>query len=121
MAVQRLPSSSDLLASLEEHTSIVEWINDLLDNSAQQSSSDTRSGVPDITELATRLEVACQDTSSQLEQSIDDISRTVPRLTYDLQFLKESTLTLKLALFSLQTRLSSSLGDHEKQGRRLNV
>lgn len=112
-SVQRLPSSSDLLASLEEHTNIVEWINDLLDNSAQQSSSDTRSGVPDVTELATRLEVACQDTSSQLEQSIDDISRTVPRLTYDLQFLRESTLTLKLALSSLQTRLSSSLGDHE--------
>ena len=106
--VQVLPSSSDLLASLEEHTNIAEWINDLLDNSAGG-----RSGGPEVTELATRLEVACQDTSSQLEQSIDDISRTVPRLTYDLQFLRESTLTLKLSLSSLQSTLSSSLGDHE--------
>ncbi|KAF8513630.1 Golgi complex component 7-domain-containing protein [Gautieria morchelliformis] len=110
--VQGLPSSSDLLASLEEHTDIADWINELLDSSATKNASDTR-GAPDVTELATRLEVACQDTSSQLEQSIDDISRTVPRLTYDLQFLRESTLTLKLALSSLQSRLSSSLGDHE--------
>lgn len=108
--VQSLPSSSDLIASLEEHADIAEWINDLLDNSGQESASDSRSP-PDVTELATRLEVACQDTSSQLEQAIDDISRTVPRLTYDLQFLRESTLSLKLALSSLQTRLSSSLGD----------
>ncbi|KAF8577938.1 hypothetical protein K439DRAFT_1639319 [Ramaria rubella] len=108
-----LPSSTDLLASFEKHQDIAEWINDLLDNSGQQNSAETSGLVPDVTELATRLEVACQDTSSQLEQSIDDISRAVPRLTYDLQFLRESTLTLKTALNSLQNRLSSSLADHE--------
>ncbi|KDQ11263.1 hypothetical protein BOTBODRAFT_68150 [Botryobasidium botryosum FD-172 SS1] len=36
--------------------------------------------------LTTPLEIASQDTSSQIEQALDDISRTVPRLTYDLQF-----------------------------------
>ncbi|KIJ50489.1 hypothetical protein M422DRAFT_27443 [Sphaerobolus stellatus SS14] len=97
-------SSLDFLTSLEEHTDIAEWINDLLD---------TRSSVQDVTSLTTRLEVACQDTSSQLERTIDDISRTVPRLTYDLHFLRESTLSLKVALSFLQTRLASSLADED--------
>lgn len=94
-------STTDLVGSLEEHANIAEWINGLLD---------TQNNV-DVTELTTRLEVACQDTTSQLEQSIDDISRTVPRLTYDLHFLRESALALKVALSSLQTRLSTSLAD----------
>jgi len=93
-----------LLSSLEEHSDVADWINGLLD---------TRSSVQDVTSLTTRLEVACQDTSSQLEQSIDDISRTVPRLTYDLHFLRESTLALKAGLSSLQARLASSLADEE--------
>ena len=99
--------------SLTEHTDIAEWINDLLDNSIHQETPEGRSNIPDVTELATRLEVACQDTSSQLEQCIDDISRTVPRLTYDLHFLRESALTLKLTLSSLQARVSSSIADDE--------
>ncbi|KAF8520164.1 Golgi complex component 7-domain-containing protein [Hysterangium stoloniferum] len=104
-------SSSDLIASLEEHADIADWINSILVVGGDGGSI-TRT-VPDVTELATRLEVACQDTSGQLEQSIDDISRTVPRLTYDLHFLRESTLTLNQALLSFQAKLASSLADKE--------
>lgn len=103
-----VPSSSDLFASLEEHTDIAEWINKLLDDAAKEHQS---TSVPDVSELATRLEIACQDTSSQLEQTIDDISRAVPRLTYDLHFLRESALNLKQALTNLQAKLASSTED----------
>lgn len=103
-----VPSSSDLFASLEEHTDIAEWINKLLNDNAQEHQS---TSIPDVSELATRLEIACQDTSSQLEHTIDDISRAVPRLTYDLHFLRESALNLKQALSSLQAKLATSTQD----------
>lgn len=54
-----------------------------------------------VAQLATKLEVACQDTSSQLERTIEDISRNVPRLNIDLQFMRESTLSLQRELVSV--------------------
>lgn len=107
-SLPNLSSSSDLAASLDSYgEDIAGWINDLLDNQDLPKTSD--GAAVDLTALdkhvqllATRLDVASQDTSSQLEQSIDDISRTIPRLTYDLQFMRESALSLQDALQNIE-------------------
>jgi hypothetical protein len=57
-------------------------------------------------ELLTRLSLLSQDTSSALEQSIHDISRNVPRLTYDLQFMRESAVSLQSSLHLVQDRVA---------------
>lgn len=61
-----------------------------------------------LNELLTRLSLLSQDTSSSLEQSIHDITRTVPRLTYDLQFMRESATSLQASLSSVQSQVQSS-------------
>ncbi|KAG9008317.1 hypothetical protein FRB90_008999 [Tulasnella sp. 427] len=107
-SLPNLASSSDLAASLDSYgEDIAGWINDLLDNQHLPRTVD--GAAVDLTALdkhvqlvATRLDVASQDTSSQLEQSIDDISRTIPRLTYDLQFMRESALSLQEALQNIE-------------------
>ncbi|KZO91770.1 hypothetical protein CALVIDRAFT_541521 [Calocera viscosa TUFC12733] len=102
--------SSDLVASLDEYDGdVVGWINDLLDGPAQadgdRKESTALSEVDKrVTQLSRRLEIASQDTAGQLERTIDDITRTVPRLTYDLQFMRESAISLKGALETVQTR-----------------
>ncbi|KAG6831695.1 hypothetical protein H0H92_008338 [Tricholoma furcatifolium] len=100
-----LPSSTtELISSLEHYTDVVSWINDLFD----ASEDDEETGFPEkreladldehITQLLATLDIACEDTSSQLERTIDDVSRGVPRLTYDLHFMKDSALTLQTSL-----------------------
>ncbi|KAG8843204.1 hypothetical protein FRB96_004231 [Tulasnella sp. 330] len=95
------PSSAALASSLDDYEDdITAWVNDLLDFNSESTAApkDLSSLDKQVQLLATRLDVASQDTSSQLEQVIDDISRTVPRLTYDLQFMRESALSLQDAL-----------------------
>lgn len=57
-------------------------------------------------DLLTRLSLLSQDTSAALEQSMHDISRTVPRLTYDLQFMRESAVSLQSSLRLVQNRVA---------------
>lgn len=61
-----------------------------------------------LNDLLTRLSLLSQDTSSSLEQSIHDITRTVPRLTYDLQFMRESATSLQTSLSSVQSQVRSN-------------
>lgn len=62
-----------------------------------------------VAQLATKLEVACQDTSSQLERTIEDISRNVPRLNFDLQFMRESALALQRELNTIHSSSGTSI------------
>ncbi|KAG8993426.1 hypothetical protein FRB94_010807 [Tulasnella sp. JGI-2019a] len=114
--MSRFPSSAELASSLDEYEDdITAWVNDLLDASPDAPNTsvepkDLTSLDKQVQMLATRLDVASQDTSSQLEQAIDDISRTVPRLTYDLQFMRESALSLQEALHVIErTRQSAEV------------
>ncbi|WVR04227.1 hypothetical protein IAU60_001227 [Kwoniella sp. DSM 27419] len=59
-----------------------------------------------LNELLTRLSLLSQDTSSAVEQSIHDVSRTVPRLAYDLQFMRESANGLQTSLSMVQDRVA---------------
>ncbi|EKC98105.1 hypothetical protein A1Q2_07651 [Trichosporon asahii var. asahii CBS 8904] len=71
-----------------------------------------------LNELMTRLSLLNQDTSSALEQSISDISRTVPRLTYDLQFMRESAVSLQSSLRRVQDKAArQQLGNDSEEAR----
>ena len=63
-----------------------------------------------VTHLLASLEIACQDTLSQLERIIDDVSRVL-RLTYDLHFMRDGALTLQAALTKAQTKSKHSVPD----------
>ncbi|KAJ7902006.1 oligomeric Golgi complex subunit 7 [Mycena olivaceomarginata] len=97
-------STKDLISSLEESPDIVSWINDTL------TTSDTAEPEPlgltdldqHVNHLVSTLDLACEDTSAQLERIIDDVSRGVPRLTYDLHFMKDVPLSTRTALDRLQ-------------------
>lgn len=100
-----LASTSALAESLDIYANDVPaFINDLL---APQAAA----GLPDLdkslNELLTKLSLLSQDTSATLEQAIHDVSRTVPRLTYDLQFMRESAVELQGSLRSVQHRVQT--------------
>jgi hypothetical protein len=96
------------------HADIPGFLNGLLSykppNATASSSTSTASGLgsldKELNELLTRLSLLSQDTSSALEQSIHDISRTVPRLTYDLQFMRESASSLQSSLHLVQDHVA---------------
>ncbi|KAL7409522.1 Golgi complex component 7-domain-containing protein, partial [Mrakia frigida] len=106
------------LASLDPYEGDVSgWLNDLLDPLEDEmlKEGDQVSSWMDLTALDNsvrtllgRLSGISQDTSAQLEQTIHDISRTVPRLTYDLQFMRESAASLHLSLHTVEAKSASS-------------
>ncbi|KAF5316956.1 hypothetical protein D9611_003875 [Ephemerocybe angulata] len=103
MAISTTSSTAKLIESLEQYDDAVSWINDTLDtpeptNDLSSSNTDLTELDQYITQLLTSLDIACEDTSAQLERIIDDVSRSVPRLTYDLHFMKDGALTLQTSL-----------------------
>ncbi|KAG5654412.1 hypothetical protein H0H81_003236 [Sphagnurus paluster] len=95
------PSTTELITSLEQYSDVFSWINDTFDTSeGDEEVPPTELTELDelITQLLATLDIACEDTSSQLERTIDDVSRGVPRLTYDLHFMKDSAISLQSSL-----------------------
>jgi hypothetical protein len=88
------------------HSDIPGFLNGLLSSSSSTSEAGLGSLDKELNGLLTRLSLLSQDTSSSLEQSIHDISRTVPRLTYDLQFMRESASSLQTSLHQVQDRVA---------------
>ncbi|KAG6898171.1 hypothetical protein C0992_004158 [Termitomyces sp. T32_za158] len=64
-----------------------------------------------ITHLLATLDIACEDTSSELERTIDEVSRGVPRLTYDLHFMKDSAMTLQASLEKVLQKSKDAVPD----------
>ncbi|KAJ4483221.1 oligomeric Golgi complex subunit 7 [Lentinula aciculospora] len=107
-----LSATAEALDSLEEYEDITTWMNDTL--TASGSEKDLESLIvldQQITQLIASLDIACEDTSSQLERTIDDVSRGIPRLTYDLHFIKDSALSLQNSLTTVQTRSRAAVPD----------
>ncbi|OCB86615.1 hypothetical protein A7U60_g6293 [Sanghuangporus baumii] len=107
-------ATSDALRSLEDYSDVASWINDVLNDDLDNAD------VQDFTELDKRvshlsaiLEVACEDTSVQLEKTIDDVSRTVPRLSYDLQLMQEIASSLQNSLQAVERHSQSFLNTSE--------
>ena len=94
----------DPIESLNEDSDIVLWINRILDENESESrqSVDLTDLDQRVTQLVATLEIACEDTSSRLERIIDDASRGIPRLTYDLHFMKDGALSLQGTLLKVR-------------------
>ncbi|KAJ7178354.1 Golgi complex component 7-domain-containing protein [Mycena crocata] len=97
-------STTELISSLEEYTDIVTWINDTLTPSETVQPVGLTDLDQNVNQLVSTLDLACEDTSSQLERIIDDVSRGVPRLTYDLHFMKDGAASLQSVLFQVTAR-----------------
>ncbi|KAJ3568860.1 hypothetical protein NP233_g5432 [Leucocoprinus birnbaumii] len=91
-------STTQVVDSIEQYDNVVSWINDTLIFSDDTDDLDTANLIKldqQITQLLTTLDIASEDSSSQLEHIIDDVSRGIPRLAYDLHFMKDGALTLQ--------------------------
>jgi hypothetical protein len=102
---------SDLLDD-EAFESEAAWLNDIL---ASTSTSTEDTAPASLAALDTKLaqtlgllELATHDTSALVDRTIDDISRSVPRLAFDLQLMRENALLLKLSLEGIRKRADSS-------------
>src|SRR5882757_10850961 len=99
-----IPTSTvQLVDSLEQYDDVVSWINDTLVTN-DNDDIDLTNLDHQITQLLTTLDIASEDTSTQLERIIDDVSRGVPRLAYDLHFMKDGASTLQNALIGVLQR-----------------
>ncbi|KAJ6500060.1 Golgi complex component 7-domain-containing protein [Mycena vitilis] len=97
-------STTELINSLEDSPDIVSWINDTLTPSDADESVGLTELDQHVNHLVSTLDLACEDTSSQLEHIIDDVSRGVPRLTYDLHFMKDGAVSLQSVLVQVTER-----------------
>lgn len=97
------PSTAELIDTLEHYDDVIRWINDILqtfdgNSPPSQPGTELNDLEQQITHLLATLDIASEDTSTQLEQIIDDVSRSIPRLTYDLHFLKDNAISLQASL-----------------------
>ncbi|KAJ3494717.1 hypothetical protein NLJ89_g10747 [Agrocybe chaxingu] len=104
-------STNQLVESLEQYEDVVSWINDTLtprdgddDDSSPLPLTDLAELDHQITQLLTSLDIASEDASAQIERLIDDVSRGIPRLAYDLHFMKDGASTLQNALVGVLQR-----------------
>jgi len=120
MSLESPPSETvdlhTLAKSVEDAPEVVLWLNSILDEGAPGSGAEGTSTAPiDLTALDRRVssilssvEIVAEETASQLERVIDDISRGAPRLAYDLHFMKESAISLQSSLRKLQHASTSA-------------
>lgn len=110
-------STTEVVNSLEQYSDVVSWINDVLETSEEgdEASSPVPTELTDlderITQLLATLDIACEDTSSELERTIDEVSRGVPRLTYDLHFMTDSAITLQASLEKVLQKSKDAIPD----------
>lgn len=129
------------LAALADFEDEAALINDLLSSETNRNGGDTTfnnsfndtssssSNIPlpeldvKLARLLGVLEHACQDTSAQVERGIEEVSRTVPRLTFDLQLMRENVVLLKFTLDSIRKRSIEATAHSETSQvmRRLKV
>ncbi|KAG8733353.1 hypothetical protein FRC10_000290 [Ceratobasidium sp. 414] len=102
--------SLNLDASLAYHgDNIVDWVNELLDPALPDTPANLDSigdlGNLDktIINLIARFDVIAQETASRLDTTIADVTRTMPRLHFDVQVMREAALSLQSALHTLQS------------------
>ncbi|EJD43059.1 hypothetical protein AURDEDRAFT_114889 [Auricularia subglabra TFB-10046 SS5] len=92
---------------LDDVDDVASWINGELD-AAGDGEDDLSALDARVGQLLSRVQIAAHDTGAQLEQTIDAVSRAVPRLAYDVQFMRDSALSLHAALAGLQGSLGAS-------------
>ncbi|KAL0956390.1 hypothetical protein HGRIS_002537 [Hohenbuehelia grisea] len=103
-------AAPDILQSLDESDDVTTWINDTLspDDASLDGESDLATLDHQLTSLVATLDIACEDTAAHLERVIDEVSRGVPRLTYDIHFMKDSATTLQLVVAKVSDKALNS-------------
>ncbi|KAI0034706.1 Golgi complex component 7-domain-containing protein [Vararia minispora EC-137] len=101
----------DTLGSLESNEDLISWINSMLSSSSERTVD---LGTMDrlVSRVVASLDVASEDISLQLEQLVDDISRSASRLHYDLHFMRDGALSLQSSLNDLTSRANGSFSPH---------
>ncbi|CAK5281605.1 unnamed protein product [Mycena citricolor] len=102
-------STSELLESLELAPDLVSWINDTISPSLSAEPFELVELDHHVNHLVSTLDLACEDTSSDLERIIDEVSRGVPRLAYDLHFMKDGAISLQTSLLQVSARSHDSI------------
>lgn len=104
----------------EQPQSEIDWLNDLLSNSDDQPDATTTTTPNSLTQLDLKLsktlgmlDSATHDTSALVDRTIDEISRSVPRLAFDLQLMRENALLLQFTLNAIRKR--STTGQQDSQ------
>lgn len=105
-------SSAAIISSLDETDSIPALLNQLLSANVNQDLQDLEKHV---LELGTTLSLITQDTSTSLERTISEISRTVPRLGWDLQYLRDGADEVRNVLGNVQGKVMDSQGNSEEK------
>ncbi|KAJ3853760.1 oligomeric Golgi complex subunit 7 [Lentinula lateritia] len=106
------PATTEAIDALEEYEDVIAWINDtLIASNSEQDLEPLTNLDQQITQLIASLDIACEDTSSQLERTIDDVSRGIPRLTYDLHFIKDNALSLQNSLATVHSNSRAAIPD----------
>lgn len=112
--------------SLDETDSEVdptEWLNQALDtldeedDASQSPNQDVPLPVLDqrLGLLLARLDAACADTQATVDKSIAEIATSIPRLSFDLQLMREHALLLRFTLDSIRKRSHSVFGATQAQ------
>lgn len=120
MSLESPPSETvdlhTLAKSVEDAPEVISWLNSVLDEGAPGSGTEGTSTAPidlaaldrRVSSILSSVEIVAEETASQLERVIDDISRGAPRLAYDLHFMKESAISLQSSLRKLQHASTSA-------------
>lgn len=100
-------STHRLVETLEEYDDVVAWANEALTMNHSEEPDSILELIDldhQISQLLSIVDISSEDTFKQVERIIDDVSRGIPRLAYDLHFMKDGASTLQSALISLLQR-----------------
>ncbi|GEM12536.1 componentof oligomeric golgi complex 7 [Rhodotorula toruloides] len=91
----------------DSFTSEADWLNAVVEDSlAKRKSSDQ--SLAEVESTLTRalhsLDISVGDTSAAVDRLINEISLSVPRLTFDLQLMRENALLLRFTLDGIRKR-----------------
>ncbi|KAJ9109548.1 hypothetical protein QFC20_003294 [Naganishia adeliensis] len=103
-------TSPDIIPLLDATSSVPDLLNSLLSPSADLHDLEKR-----VLALGTRLALITQDTSTSLERTIAEISRTVPRLGWDLQYLRDGADEVRNVLGHVQGKIGTTQEKEEEE------
>lgn len=94
----------DLNGLMQDGVTEIDWLNSVLSNE-EVSLILLDSELSKVLEL---LEITLHDTTSLVDRTIDEISRSIPRLSFDLQLMRENAQLLKFTLDGIRQRSHSN-------------
>ena len=137
------PQTDPLIESLDGHDDVEQWLNDVvrtrraavltlsqhsLHGVAEEAGSGERAASSgptakdslgnlesQLSSLSTTLSIARQDTLSVIDNTISEVTATMPRLGLELRLMKDAAMTLKTSIDQLKAQAMDHSG--EQAGR----